>query len=169
MLIASIDECIEPEDFPLPGSTAIVRLVYGDYSVELTQLCSSLRKASDYTSNDKQKTYLEQLMRSFESGSLDRYRAALCTWIEDKSPHVENIFGFVEPYRDPYGVRAEFEGLVAINDPKETEILRRLVEGSDTFIRRLPWARRQRNDNDGKGPFEKKLFEPPDFTSISGI
>ena len=81
-------------------------------------------------------------------------------------PRVENIFGYVEPYRDPYGIRAEFEGLVAISDPEETRALTKLVEHSATFIRRLPWADGDSLENDGKGPFEKALFEPPDFTSI---
>lgn len=71
--------------------------------------------------------------------------------------------GFVEPYRDPHGVRAEFESLVAIADDGETAMLAKLVELSPRFIRRLPWAT---EDNDGKGPFEKSLFEPPDFSSI---
>jgi len=78
---------------------------------------------------------------------------------------VENIFGFVEPYRDPDGLRAEFEGLVAIPDEQETKLLSELVQKSTVFIRRLPWAHGA-TDNDGKGSFEKSLFEAPDFTSI---
>lgn len=38
--------------------------------------------------------------------------------------------GFVEPYRDPHGTRAEFEGLVAISDAEETKALQRLVDNS---------------------------------------
>jgi dipeptidyl-peptidase-3 len=78
---------------------------------------------------------------------------------------VENIFGFVEPYRDPQGIRAEFEAVVAIADDLETALLTKLVDDSAKFIRKLPWAT---PDNDGKGPFEKSLFEPPDFSSIHG-
>jgi dipeptidyl-peptidase-3 len=73
------------------------------------------------------------------------------------------FFGFVEPYHDPRGIRAEFEGLVAIADDEETRLLAKLFENSATFIRRLPWAT---SENDGKGPFKKSLFEPPDFSSI---
>lgn len=84
----------------------------------------------------------------------------------NKGPRVENIFGFVEPYRDPHGIRAEFEGLVAIADDEETMLLAKLVENSATFIRRLPWAT---SENNGKGPFEKSLFEPPDLSSIHSL
>lgn len=72
----------------------------------------------------------------------------------------------MELYRDSYGVRAEFEDLVPNLDTEETKALTTLVEHSAKFIRRLPWVDGTSTENDGKGPFEKALFEPPDFTSI---
>ena len=56
--------------------------------------------------------------------------------------------------------------MVAIADAEETKNLAKLVEQSAKFIRRLPWAQTDSTENDGKGPFEKSLFEPPDFSSI---
>ncbi|ELQ43086.1 dipeptidyl-peptidase 3 [Pyricularia oryzae Y34] len=103
---------------------------------------------------------------SFRTGDLEAYRESQRIWVRDCAPRVENIMGFVEPYRDPHGVRAEFESLVAIADDGETAMLAKLVELSPRFIRRLPWAT---EDNDGKGPFEKSLFEPPDFSSIHSL
>ena len=82
-----------------------------------------LRQAIAYTSNERQQFYLTQLNESLKTGDLDEYRAAQHTWIKDENPRSESIFGFVEPYRDPYGTRAEFEALVAINDPEETDTL----------------------------------------------
>jgi dipeptidyl-peptidase-3 len=79
---------------------------------------------------------------------------------------VESILGFVEPYRDPFGSRAEFEGLVAVVDEEETKVLSQLVAGSATFVRRLPWVGEY--EDGGKGPFERDLFEAPDYTSIHG-
>ena len=89
--------------------------------------------------------------------------------MKDIKPAVETQFGFIEPYRDPFGVRAEFEGLVALVDAEETKLLTKLVENSARFIRRLPWAGVSNGENDGKGPFEKDLFEAPDFTSLHGM
>lgn len=88
-------------------------------------------------------------------------------WVKDIKPAVEMVMGFVEPYRDPFGVRAEFEGLVGIVNREETKALTTLVENSTKFIRRLPWAEGS-TENEGKGPFEKSLFEAPDFTSVQG-
>lgn len=162
VLLASV-EGGEVAQFPLPNGKGFVRVVRGDHSSELQQVCAELTEASKYTANDLQRQFLGAYIESFQSGSLDTYRNSQRIWVMDKAPRVENIFGFVEPYRDPHGIRAEFEALVAIADDKETSLLAKLVENSATFIRRLPWTT---TENDGKGPFEKTLFEPPDFSSI---
>lgn len=150
-------------------SMGIAQLISGDYSDELKQICASLDEASKYAANDTQKLYISQYIESFNTGSLHTYRDSQRTWIKDKGPVIENIIGFVEPYRDPHGTRAEFEGLVAISDPEETMLLQNLVDNSAKFIRRLPWSDSHSLENDGKGPFEKELFESPDFASIHGM
>ncbi|KAG9254826.1 peptidase family M49-domain-containing protein [Emericellopsis atlantica] len=165
VLLASVHDG-EIARFPLPDGKGSVRLVGGDHSTELERVCDELKKASKYAANDLQTQFLNAYVESFQSGSLDTYRDSQRLWVNDKAPRVENIFGFVEPYRDPHGIRAEFEGLVAIADDEETRLLSKLVESSSTFIRRLPWAT---PENDGKGPFEKNLFEPPDFSSIHSL
>lgn len=169
VLIASADDNIPMKELPSKDAATVVRLVSGDHRAELEQICSSLSAASKYAANDTQKVFLSQYIESFRTGSLYVYRDSQRSWVKDKAPRVENIFGFVEPYRDPHGTRAEFEGLVAISDSEETKALTRLVENSVKFIRRLPWAVPQSSENDGKGPFEKELFEPPDFASIHGM
>lgn len=153
----------EPRSFPLDSGKTI-QIVGGDHAANLASVCSELSQAATYAANDTQKGFLSDYVNSYQTGNLDQYRDSLRLWVKDKAPRVENIFGFVEPYRDPYGVRAEFEGLVAIVDDEETRLLRKLVDNSSKFIRRLPWAVGE--ENDGKGPFEKHLFEPPDFSSI---
>jgi dipeptidyl-peptidase III len=146
------------------GSADII-LESGDYADEMAKICRELKRAQEHAANETQKLVLEQYIESFETGDLEVYRDSQRTWIRDLQPKVENIFGFVEPYRDPFGTRAEFEGLVAITDKEESKALTRLVENSDKFIRRLPWAAGAK-ENDGKGPFEKSLFQPPDFGSV---
>lgn len=160
--LASV-ELSEPRSYILDSGRTI-QIVGGDHAAELASICSELSLAGAYAANDIQKDFLSAYIASFQTGSLDQYRDSLRLWVTDKAPRVENIFGFVEPYRDPYGIRAEFEGLVAIADDEETRLLGKLVDNSAKFIRRLPWAVGE--ENNGKGPFEKRLFEPPDFSSI---
>ena len=150
------------------ASVGVCRVINGDHRCELTSICDSLERAIEYAANATQRDFIRLYQRSFRTGSLEIYKDAQRMWIRDSVPSVENIFGFVEPYRDPFGIRAEFEGLVAISDREETEILTRLVENSSKFITQLPWAH-DCTENDGKGPFEKSLFEPPDFSSIHAL
>ncbi len=167
--LASAEDNIPIKELALKDSAAVVRLVPGDHCTELDQICSSLSTALKYAANDTQKAFLSQHIESFRTGGLHAYRNSQRSWVKDRALRVENTFGFVEPYRDPHGTEAEFEGLVAISDSEETKALTRLVENSAKFIRRLPWSVSQSSENDGKGPFEKELFEPPDFASIHGM
>lgn len=148
---------------PLPDGRGSVKLVMGDHAVELRKMCVELTQAADFASNELQRVFIEEYVESFRTGNLAKYRDSLRNWVKDKAPEIENIFGFVEPYRDPHGIRAEFEGLVAIADAAETRKLTRLVDNSTQFIRKLPWTS---PENDGKGVFEKSLFDPPDLSSI---
>ncbi len=143
----------------------IVRVASGDHAAELSRVCAALREATKYASNETQVKVLNEYIESFTIGSTEAYRRSQRTWVTDLSPRVESIFGFVEPYRDPYGVRAEWEGIVSISDPDQTRKLAGLVSDSAKVISLLPWASKE---NDGKGPFEASLFQAPDFTIVHG-
>lgn len=143
-----------------------VRLVGGDHSREMSRIWGALAHAKTYASNEVEVNMIHNLMESFRGGDLNLYREAQKLWVTDISPPVDPILGFVEPYRDPAGVRGEWEGVVCISDKEETGKLRKLVEQSTKFVRKLPWA--VEGINDGKGPFEASLFTAPDFTIVHG-
>ncbi|KAL2850880.1 dipeptidyl peptidase III [Aspergillus pseudodeflectus] len=170
ILQASVDESTEVLNSTTYRSLEDkhIRLVRGDHREELEQVCRCVRRASRYTSNPAQQQVLHQTMDSFLLGDLELYREAQKTWITDKAPTVETVLGFVEPYRDPLGVRAEFEGIVGIPEPSETELLNKLANVADIFVAKLPWV----NEGTGsirKGPFEKDIFDPPDFSSVQSL
>lgn len=118
----------------------IIRIIRGHHSDELKRICECLEEARKYAGNALQERFLSEYMESFTSGNIEAYKSSQRTWIKDVQPSVETVLGFVEPYRDPFGVRAEFEGLVGIVHRGETEVLTTLVKNSTKFIRRLPWA-----------------------------
>ena len=99
---------------------------------------------------------------------METYRRSQRSWLRDESPSIETIFGFVEPYRDPLGIRAEFEGVVGIVHPEETKLLKSLIENSDHFISRLPWAKLEPK-SEGNGPFETSSMEHRNFYSLHTI
>jgi dipeptidyl-peptidase-3 len=140
ILQASVETDPEPRLLPNDVPDATVRLVRGDHAKELSLICAHLSEAAKYAANPRQQAIISQYCESFQSGDLEIYRDSLREWVADRAPRVENIFGFVEPYRDPHGVRAEWEALVAIPNAEETKALTKLVQHSKTFIRRLPWA-----------------------------
>ncbi|OJI87134.1 hypothetical protein ASPTUDRAFT_54154 [Aspergillus tubingensis CBS 134.48] len=143
-----------------------VFLVKGDHKEELKRVCDCLQQAIPYASNAAQVEMLRQIIDSFQTGSLEAYRESLRIWVNDKAPPVETAIGFVEPYRDPLGVRAEFEGIVGIPDAAETKILNTLATKANQLVYKLPWVE---GTGDSKGPYEKELFEPPDFSSINSL
>jgi dipeptidyl-peptidase-3 len=142
-----------------------IRLVRGDHEKELTCICNNLDEARKHSANSTQDLFLLYCQEGFRTGNIEPYKESQRLWVKDLQPSVEVILGFIEPYRDPMGIRAEFEGMVAITNKEETKTLTKLVETSGGFIRRLPWALGYK-ENNGKGPFEKELFEKPDFTSL---
>ena len=140
-----------------------IRVVNGDHKDELACINEYLRKALEYVSNKSQYDMICKIQDSFNTGNLATYKDSQRTWVNDKAPPVETVIGFIEPYWDPLGVRCEFEGIVGIPDTGETRILKKLSKLADKFVCRLPWVDR---DSSNKGPFEKEIFEAPDFSSL---
>ncbi|KAF2688085.1 peptidase M49, dipeptidyl-peptidase III [Lentithecium fluviatile CBS 122367] len=131
-----------------------ILLVRGDHSDELAQVCSALKKAREHAGNSKQTAFLTHFIECCRTGSLQAFQESQKAWVTDISARVENIIGFIEPYRDPAGIRSEWKAMIGIADPDETSRLKHFVDSSV---------------NGGKGPFEKSLFEAPDFTSVHAL
>lgn len=64
--------------------------------------------------------------------------------------------GFLEPYRDPTGMRGEFEAFVGIPNRQTNALFKSLVDGAKDFVSRLPWPRE----------YEKDEFLWPEFAEI---
>ncbi|KAL3952369.1 hypothetical protein ACCO45_012312 [Purpureocillium lilacinum] len=167
ILQASAEAAVRTLKFDDGKTEGIIRLESGDHAAEMSKICFHLNEAAKHVSNTAQAEFLANCIECFRTGDLEAYRVAQRAWVADISPRVETILGFVEPYRDPYGVRAEWEGVVCFSDPGETEKLKTLVDEATKFIRMLPWA--TPGENDGKGPFEANLFQAPDFTIVHSL
>lgn len=133
-----------------------IDLVYGDYAANFRGVVENLNKALGHAANPEQQAMIAAYVRHFTTGSIDEHKESQRHWVKDKGPAVETNMGFIETYRDPQGVRAEWEGFVAIVDKQQSEMYGNLVKRGEEFIAELPW-----------GPdFENKEFKHPDFTSL---
>ncbi len=133
-----------------------ITLVYGDHSSEMEKIANALESARDFAANDTEDKMLDQYVKSFRTGSLQAYKQSQRYWIQDKGPMVESDIGFIETYRDPHGIRGEWEGFVAMVNQERTKAFGKLVEAAPHIIPKLPWGK----------DFEKDKFLSPDFTSL---
>lgn len=147
-----------------PWTSVYVRR--GDHSEEMRKICEDLNGARKNAGTQRQRSSLARLIRSFKSGDYEDFRSAQQIWVMDKAPRVEHCIGFLFGYRDPDGVRAEWQAVAGITDEKETVKMKQLVEMSAGIIRTLPWA--TTNENDGKGPFEPSGMSVPELSTING-
>ena len=99
---------------------------------------------------------MEEYAASFGTGSMQSFLESQKLWVRNISPSVESNIGFIESYRDPAGVRAEWEGFVAMVNQERTRAFTKLVEAAPRMIPKLPWSKE----------FEKDKFVAPDFTSL---
>ncbi|OCT52074.1 putative dipeptidyl peptidase 3 [Cladophialophora carrionii] len=139
---------------PLAGKK--LHLVYGDYQEEMAKIALEFKKARKEAANEIEEKMMDEYAKTFSTGSIQAFVESQRYWIKDKKPMVETDIGFVETYRDPHGVRGEWEGFVAMVNQERTRAFGKLVDAAPSMIPKLPWSK----------DFEKDKFLSPDFTSL---
>ena len=134
-----------------------IQIQYGDFSPFLRRISNYFEKASEFTGNSNQKKMIDLYLEHFYNGDIEVHKESQRVWVKDISPIIESNIGFIETYADPIGVRAEFEGWVAVVDKEQSKKTSNLVDKADNLLKLSPWPRE----------FEKDKFLKPDFTSLS--
>ncbi|KAE8360330.1 dipeptidyl peptidase [Aspergillus caelatus] len=148
----------EVDGLDLDGNLAgkKLRLVFGDHIEEMAKIAHSVKQAGLNAANDSQKRMLDAYALSFGAGSIEAFKESQRTWVKDQKPSLETNIGFVETYRDPHGVRGEWEGFIALVNLERTRAFGKLVDSAESMIPKLPWGK----------DYEKDKFLSPDFTSL---
>ncbi|KAG5486361.1 hypothetical protein CUR178_07673 [Leishmania enriettii] len=133
-----------------------IAMYYGDYKEEMARVVAELRKARPYAENETEVHMLDHYIEHFLYGDVDAHKESQKEWVKDVGPTVETNIGFIESYRDPSGVRAEWEGFVAVVNKEQSKMYGALVAQGNKFVAQLPWGK----------AFEKDVFSSPDFTSL---
>lgn len=141
-------------DGPLEGKT--LRLVFGDHHIEMGKISQNLMEAKKCALNNEEAAMQADYVKSFHDGSMEAHKDSQRHWIKDKGPMVECNIGFIETYRDPHGIRGEWEGFAAMVNVERTKAFGNLVKSAPEQIPKLAWPQ----------DFEKDVFLSPDFTSL---
>ena len=142
------------DDGHLKGKT--ITLVFGDHQEEMSRIALNMAKAAPYSANERQQKMINKYAESFRTGSNQAFKESQKLWVKDIGPSVESNIGFIETYRDPSGIRGEWEGFAAMINKERTLAFKKLVDAAPAMIPKLPWS----------SDFEKDKFTPPDFTSL---
>lgn len=155
LTVAAAEEQVPSKTYDLEnGST--VHVTFTDFQASMKKVAQAIQAAIPFTANQTQTDMLQAYHTSFQSGSIEAHMDSQRFWLKDLSPQVETNIGFIETYRDPQGVRAEWEGFVAMINKEQTLKFNRLVDNAPLFVARLPWS----------AEFERETLNKPDFVSL---
>eukprot|EP00493_Phyllostaurus_siculus_P025946 UN26291 len=131
----------------------------GDLHRFMKGVVDNVHTAKDYCSGRREWAMLDGYEKSFRGGSIDDHKEGSKHWVTNKGPNVETYIGFIESYRDPFGVRGEWEGFTAVVNKEVSLMFQDLVDNAPKFLTQLPWL----------NEFEKDKFLRPDFTSLEVV
>ena len=111
------------------NDSTIVEQVYkvgGMYSEAITPIVDRLTEAAKYAENDAQRKVIESLISYYKTGDLRIFDEYSILWVNDTNSQVDFIYGFIECYVDPLGMKGAWESIVNfknIEASRRTEII----------------------------------------------
>jgi dipeptidyl-peptidase-3 len=154
--------CVDVDDVGFSVGTfnnLPVFVTKGLYADAVQKVVRWLTPVRDSALNDVERAMYSALLRHYETGDVAAHVEYSRLWVGDVDPPVEHYQGFVESYREPSGVRAEWEGIVAAVNARDSEFLHRFVAAAPSVLPLLPYP----------PSYERGNFSPPSYNAIDLI
>ena len=114
----------------------LVELVWsenGMYADAIKHITYWLEKAADVAENDKQRQYIETLVRYYRTGDLRLFNDYCIQWVGEHEAQVDFVNGFIEVYGDPLGLKGSWEGIVEYKDLEATRRTQTISQNAQWF------------------------------------
>ena len=114
----------------------LVELVWsenGMYADAIKHITYWLEKAAGVAENDKQRQYIETLVRYYRTGDLRLFNDYCIQWVGEHEAQVDFVNGFIEVYGDPLGLKGSWEGIVEYKDLEATRRTQTISQNAQWF------------------------------------
>jgi len=119
------------------------RIEYGDFSSYLEECVMYLKQALKYSSNDTQKRMVENMIASFETGSMKELEDSQTASLEDKEKNIQSTMGHIQ---NNMLKRGAWQNFIGIANNKKTEMYKKLISASETLLPLFPWPKEHNAD-----------------------
>ena len=114
----------------------LVELVWsenGMYADAIKHITYWLEKAAGVAENDKQRQYIETLVRYYRTGDLRLFNDYCIQWVGEHEAQGDFVNGFIEVYGDPLGLKGSWEGIVEYKDLEATRRTQTISQNAQWF------------------------------------
>ncbi len=105
----------------------------GMYADAIRHITHWLGKAAEMAENERQRQYIETLIRYYRSGDLRDFNDYCIQWVGEHEAQVDFVNGFIEVYGDPLGLKGSWEGIVEYKDLEATKRTQTISSNAQWF------------------------------------
>lgn len=105
----------------------------GMYADAIRHITYWLEKAAGEAENERQRQYIETLVRYYRSGDLRDFNDYCIQWVGEHEAQVDFVNGFIEVYGDPLALKGSWEGIVEYKDLEATKRTQTISRNAQWF------------------------------------
>ncbi len=110
----------------------------GMYGKAIRRIVMWLHKARHFASTVLQQQSIDKLIEFYESGNLKSFDEYSILWVQDTSPAVDFVNGFIEVYGDPLGFHGAWQSMLYMRDEAATSQFAAISNQASWFEENLP-------------------------------